>query len=157
MPRIAAEETQPRGFPVGRPPDHLRRQPHGVAQTEPENVTIEAQRGVVVGGGKHDVAESLFAGHEFVPVGADHAAVLQRRTVKRLQCVARRVLEGDQFVDPAVLQLLDGPLLERDAGNRQVVADLLQLRGIGRLPARHRQSVVVAGEDDEPSRKVVHP
>ena len=134
--RIAAEEAQPRRRAVGRTSDHLRRQPHRVAQPEAEHVAVEAQRGFVVLRRQHDVAEALLAGDEAVPVRADDAAVLQRHTVERLERVAGRVVEADQLDDLAVGELVGRALLVRHAGRVEPVADVLQLGGVRASPSR---------------------
>ena len=102
VPRVAAEEAQPRGRALGGSSDELRRQLHRVAQAETQHVAVEPQRGVIVMRGQYDVAEALLAGDEPVPVWADDATVLQSGAVKHLQAITGRILEVDHFVDPPV-------------------------------------------------------
>ena len=75
------------------------------------------QRLGVVSGGQHDVTQTLIVGDELMPVRADHSTMLQCRAVENLQAVARRVLEPDHLVNPAVCQLGLGGLFVRHTLN----------------------------------------
>ncbi len=155
--RVDAEEPEPDRRAVGGLADQLRWQPHGVPQLEAEDVAVEVQRLHVVAGGEHDVAEALLLGDERVAVRADDAPVLERRAVEDLERVARRVVEGDHLVHPAIGQLGRGGLLVRRALDVERVADLLQPSSIRRLPAGLQQPVVLAGNDHQARRELVHP
>ncbi len=77
--------------------------------------------------------------------------------MEHLEGVAGRVLEHDHLVDPAVGELGGRGLLVRRALDVEPVADLLQLCGIRRLPARLHQPVVLTGHDHQPGGELVHP
>ncbi len=91
------------------------------------------------------------------PYGTDDATVLQGRAVEHLEGVARRVVEPDHLVDPAFGELSDRGLLVRRALDVEPVADVLQLRGIGCLPAGLNQPVVLTGDDHQAGWELVHP
>ena len=89
-------------------------------------------------GRQHDVADAEGAGHE-AAAGVrqrDRQAVDGLAEVD-LQRVADRVLEGDERLDPAVLGLVDGTLLDRDAGR-------LELGDRGSSSSRSRTSKAAA-------------
>ena len=66
--------------------------------------------------------------------------------------------EGDRvLVDPAIGQFGGGGLFVGHALDVERVADVLQACGIGALPAGLRKPVMLAGENDQPRREVVHP
>ena len=155
--RVAAEEPQPRRGPIRRPAHQLWRQPHRVAQHEAQNVPVEVQRLRIVAGGEHHVAQTLLTGDELVPVGADHPAVLECGAMEDLQPVPGGVTEGDHLIDAAVGEFGRGGLLVPHALDVERVPDALQALGVRTLPAGFRQPVVLAGNDDQASREVVHP
>ena len=154
---VAAEEPQPCRRSVGRTAHQLGRQPHGVAQPETEHVAVEVQRLGIVAGGQHDVPQSLLGGHEAVAVGTDHTPVLEGGAVKDLELVSGGIRETDHLVDAAILEFGGRRLLVGNPLDIEGIPDPLQSFGVGALPARLHQPVMLPGNDDQPGREIIHP
>src|SRR5581483_694860 len=118
---------------------------------------VEAGGGGQVGHDAHDVAETLFAGHE------------PRQGPPRLELAGLRELAVVQLVDGAarighphqaphgpLLALLVGALGHGVAGGGQLVGRLGQVVVAGQLPAEIGQAVLGAGVDGQAVVAVVH-
>ena len=79
------------------------------------------------------------------------------RTVEDLKGVARRVIEHDHLVDSAIGKFSRRRLLVRSALDVQSTSDLLEPSGVRGFPARLEQPVMIAGNDHQPRRKLIHP
>ena len=77
--------------------------------------------------------------------------------MENLQRRIRRVVEGDHFLDPTLVGLGRGQLLEHDTGGVQVGFDLLECGVVAHFPADRQNPVDVAGDDDDARRPLIHP
>ena len=103
------------------------------------------------------MAHALVAGDEPRPEGGDDRAVVEHRAVEHLQGVARRVVEGEDLLDAAVVGLTLGQLLVGHAGAVEGLPDLLEFGAIANLPARRDDPVGVTGGDNDAGGALVHP
>jgi hypothetical protein len=83
--------------------------------------------------------------------------VIQHRTVEDLERRSRGILEGDDFLDPALVGLGGGQFLDRNTGGVQGGFDFLQRGVVAHLPADGQNSVDIARHDDDACRALVHP
>jgi hypothetical protein len=115
------------------------------------------QRLFVVAGGQHHVPQALLGGDELVPVRADHPAVLEGGAVEDLQAVAGRIRKPDHLVDPTIGQFRGGGLLVGRALDVEPVPNLLQACGVRAFPPGFDEPVLLARDDHQPGREIVHP
>ena len=152
VPLVDTEESHTYRTEFGR-----RRHPERAARAETQDAGVEVEQTIRIHRRHHHVAEPLVARDEPRAERGDHRTVVEHRAVENLQRRIRRIGEGDHFLDPALVGLGRGQLLEHDTGGVQVGFDFLQRGVVAHFPADRQNPVDVAGDDDDARRPLIHP
>lgn len=102
---------------------------------ESEDIAVEADGGVVVGGGHDEVAEAEFVGDELGAVLGGDLGVVEQRAVEDLEDLAAGVGKGDGAVDLDGLRLVVGEVAVGDAVFGEGGADAVEGDLVAHLPA----------------------
>ncbi|MNJ29402.1 hypothetical protein D3C77_239670 [compost metagenome] len=128
-----------------------------VRQLEAQHLLGEGQGGVEIRRGQHGVTQAHVAGDKVrYALRRDKWLTVGAMAPAQFVAVARRVLEADQRLHTALLDLLGAAVLPLDAEAVQVIQGSLKRSLRGQFPARGQVARLAAFDDQHAKRTLVH-